>query len=66
MQQDGLKEGGFTGAIGDRDWVEDLANFVAAQLLVSCRTSCERCQLLKLLSGEKFAASFSHKSLFAI
>jgi len=56
-----LKEEGFTGEIGDRDWLEDLANFVAAQLLVSCRTACERYQLLKLLSGEKFAAKFSNK-----
>jgi len=50
------------GTVGDRQWIEDIANFITAQLLVSCRTGSERTQLLKILSDSKFASKFHHRS----
>lgn len=52
--------------VGDRQWTEDVANFVTAQMLVNCRTSSERNQLLKILSDSKFASKFQHRSWFII
>ena len=48
--------------VGNRQWIEDIANFITAHLLVNCHTASERDQLLKILSETNFASTFHHKS----
>lgn len=43
-------------------WNEDIANFIMANLLVSCRTSSERTQLLKIIFESKFTSRHQHRS----
>lgn len=50
------------GVVGNRQWIENIANFITAHLLVNCHTASERGQLLNILSEANFASTFHHKS----